>query len=219
MQSGTLLYMTLSAPSRLPIRDSNSRTPLKLFCLVSLLFTHGRLTAITSLHQRRINVPYIQPHHYALGVARRNSLLFITSRYSWHNLISLHCLSLIHLSFVRPLDSTLSHLSNYQMKRAESILVEEDTFDIAHITGNASDEIKRTAGNPSYFFTYLRPDKVKSPIFGSSIQKRLKVTEISINKKQEEESKLEARIVLEIDVTEGEWKFVGLLEFVTDPQI
>jgi len=88
------------------------------------------------------------------------------------------------------------------MKRAESILVEEDTFDIAHITGNASDEIKRTAGNPSYFFTYLRPDKVKSPIFGSSIQKRLKVTEISINKKQEEESKLEARIVLEIDVTE-----------------
>jgi acyl-coenzyme A thioesterase 13 len=88
------------------------------------------------------------------------------------------------------------------MKRAESIPVEEDTFDIAHITGNASDEIKRTAGNPAYFFTYLRSHKVKSPIFGSSILNRLKVTEISINKKQEEESKLEARIVLEIDVTE-----------------
>jgi len=89
------------------------------------------------------------------------------------------------------------------MKHSEST-VEEDTFDIAHIAGNASEEIKQTVGNPAYFFANRRPNDITSPIFGESIQKRLKVTEISIKKKEEEERKLEARMVFEIDVTEGE---------------
>ena len=99
------------------------------------------------------------------------------------------------------------------MKRAESKPAEGDTFDIAQITGNALNEIKQTAGNPGHFFANRR---FTAPIFGESIQKRLKVTEISINKKEEEERKLEARVVLEIDVTEGDWIFIGLLYFVTD---
>jgi acyl-coenzyme A thioesterase 13 len=96
------------------------------------------------------------------------------------------------------------------MKRAESISDEEDTFDAAHITGNASDEIKQTAGNLKRIFTDHRHPKASSPIFGDSIMRCLKVTEISINKQQEEGRKLEARVVLEIDVTEGEWKFNSL---------
>ena len=84
---------------------------------------------------------------------------------------------------------------------------EEDTFDIAHIAGNASDEIKQLAGNPGDFFANRSP-VITSPIFGESVQRRLKVTEISIQKKKEEERKLEARMVFEIDVTEGEWEFI-----------
>ena len=100
------------------------------------------------------------------------------------------------------------------MKPAESKPTEGDNFDIAQITGNASNETKQTAGNPGYFAT-RRSHGITPPVFAESIQKRLKVTEISINKK-EEERKLEARVVLEIDVTGGEWIFNGLLYFVAD---
>lgn len=85
---------------------------------------------------------------------------------------------------------------------------EEDIFDIARIAGNASDEIKRVTGNPGDFFAYHSPHEITSPIFGESLQKRLKVTEISIRKKEEEERKLEARMVFEVDVTEGELEFI-----------
>jgi acyl-coenzyme A thioesterase 13 len=86
--------------------------------------------------------------------------------------------------------------------------IEEDIFDIAHIAGNASDEIKQTVGNPGDFYTHRRPHEITSSIFGESIAKHLKVTEISIKKKEEEERKLEARMVFEIDVTEGEREFI-----------
>jgi len=75
-------------------------------------------------------------------------------------------------------------------------------FDISQITGNASDDIKRTICNPGYFFPGHRVENFGSPIFGDSIQKRMKVVEISLNKKVEEERKLEARVVVEVDVTE-----------------
>jgi len=98
------------------------------------------------------------------------------------------------------------------MKYSESM-----PFDISHIAGNASEEIKQTIGNPAYFFANRRPDDITSPIFGESIQRRLKVTEISIKKKEEEERKLEARMVFEMDVTEGEWEFIEwLLEMLDD---
>jgi len=71
-------------------------------------------------------------------------------------------------------------------------------IDISMITGNASDDIKRVVGHP----WGLLSGYGNSPTFGESIQKRLKVTEVSIDKKSEEERKLEARLVIELDVVE-----------------
>ena len=79
----------------------------------------------------------------------------------------------------------------------------DDAFDISHIAGNASDDLKRLIGDPGSFFASRRPGSVEGPIFAESIQKRLKCTEISINRKAEEERKLEARYVVETEVTEG----------------
>jgi len=83
----------------------------------------------------------------------------------------------------------------------------DDLFDISQITGNASDDIKRTIGNPGGFFKshgYLVENLSSSTIllFGESILKRMKVVEISLNGKPEEEKKMEARVVVELDVTE-----------------
>jgi len=70
--------------------------------------------------------------------------------------------------------------------------------DISQIAGNASDDIKRLVGHD--FFQ--KHKGVRSPVFGESIQERMKVVEISLNRKAEEEKKLEARVVVELDVTE-----------------
>ncbi|KAF8967449.1 HotDog domain-containing protein [Flammula alnicola] len=83
---------------------------------------------------------------------------------------------------------------------AHSVFDDEAILDISHIAGNAADEVKQTLGDP--VFLNRRPDGVRSPMFGESIQRRMKVTEISINKKAEEERKLEARLVIELDVAE-----------------
>jgi acyl-coenzyme A thioesterase 13 len=77
----------------------------------------------------------------------------------------------------------------------------DDSFDTSQIPGNASDDIKRIIGNPSRFFQ--RGKDVNSPTFGRSILKRMKIVEISLNRKVEEEKKMEARVVVELDVTEG----------------
>jgi acyl-coenzyme A thioesterase 13 len=74
--------------------------------------------------------------------------------------------------------------------------------DIAHISGNASEEVKRLLANPGAFFTNL-PLDLKGPIFGQSITERLVVTEISVDKKADEPKKLEGRVVCEITVEEG----------------
>lgn len=71
---------------------------------------------------------------------------------------------------------------------------------ISQIAGNASDDIKRIIGN---FFQNYKGNHVRPPVFGESIQERMKVVEISLNRKAEEEKKLEARVVVELDVTEG----------------
>ena len=82
----------------------------------------------------------------------------------------------------------------------------DDLFDISHITGNASDDIKRTIGNPGAFFQHRVENLIasSSSLFGESILKRMKVVEISLNGKAEEEKKMEARVVVELDVTEGQ---------------
>ena len=81
-----------------------------------------------------------------------------------------------------------------------------DLFDISQITGNASDDIKRAIGNPGSFFQSHRVEDLssESSAFGESILKRMKVVEISLNRKAEEEKKMEARVVVELDVSEGE---------------
>ncbi|KAF8163831.1 HotDog domain-containing protein [Crassisporium funariophilum] len=79
---------------------------------------------------------------------------------------------------------------------------DEEIFDISRITGNATDNTKRNLGDPGSFFQNRRPEEIRAPIFGESIQRRLKVTEISVNKKPEEDKKLEGRVVMELDVEE-----------------
>ncbi|KAF9480158.1 hypothetical protein BDN70DRAFT_877903 [Pholiota conissans] len=85
---------------------------------------------------------------------------------------------------------------------ANSASSDDVVFDISHIAGNASDEIKQIVGDPGGFLTGRRNPQHNGPIFGEEIQRRLKVTEISIQKKAEEERKLEARYVVEIIVEE-----------------
>jgi acyl-coenzyme A thioesterase 13 len=81
----------------------------------------------------------------------------------------------------------------------------DDLFDISQIAGNASDDMKRTIGNPGDFFQNRRVEDLSSAMFGESILKRMKMVEISLNRKAEEEKKMEARVVVELDVTEGQY--------------
>lgn len=71
-------------------------------------------------------------------------------------------------------------------------------FDISTVAGNAPDNIKLLLGNVVDLFA-----KRTLNSFGKEIELRLKVTELSITTKADEPTKLEARAVLEIDVTEG----------------
>ncbi|KAF9011743.1 hypothetical protein BDQ17DRAFT_1272058 [Cyathus striatus] len=77
-----------------------------------------------------------------------------------------------------------------------------DNVDIAHIAGNASPDVKRFLSNPGQFYQNIRSTEVKGPIFGQAIQERLRVTEVSVNRKEEEPNKLEGKVVLEITVAE-----------------
>lgn len=72
--------------------------------------------------------------------------------------------------------------------------------DVSTIAGNASDDIKTFLGDASNLFGN-RTD-FPGPIFGEAIQKRLRVTEVSVNKKAEEPKKLEGRVVLETVIEE-----------------
>lgn len=69
-------------------------------------------------------------------------------------------------------------------------------IDISKISGNASPEIKRVVGNP----VFLRRPPSPVPAFGEIISQRIQITEISIDKKQEEPRKIEARVVCELTV-------------------
>ena len=86
----------------------------------------------------------------------------------------------------------------------------DDLIDISQIMGNASDDIKRIVGNPGFAFQSIVPVEDlrlkpgSSMTFGGSIVKSLKVVEISLNRNEEEEKKMEARVVVELDVTEGQ---------------
>ena len=73
---------------------------------------------------------------------------------------------------------------------------------ILEVAGNAPDDIKLKLGNIPRFFSYGSKQQQMNT-FGKAIQLRLKLTELSIISKAEEQNKLEGRAVLEIDVAEG----------------
>ena len=62
--------------------------------------------------------------------------------------------------------------------------------DISHISGNASDDLKRVLGDLPELFGNRLTD-VPRPNFGEDIIKRMVVTKISMNKKADEPMKLE----------------------------
>ena len=70
------------------------------------------------------------------------------------------------------------------------------------ISGNASPEIKRSLGDIDALFNARFKPSV--PLFAEAIQSRLKTTEISIKQKDDEPKKLEAKVVVETVVTEGQ---------------
>lgn len=65
------------------------------------------------------------------------------------------------------------------------------------ISGNLPTEVKQAIE------TVLHKVMARSPVFGSTISKRLVVTEASIVPKAEEASRTEARVVCEVTVGEG----------------
>lgn len=77
--------------------------------------------------------------------------------------------------------------------------------DASKIGGNASIETKEALADVPLFYGIYTGSVHKGPIFAEDIHDRLRVTEISINKKAEEPNKLEGRVVQELTVEEGEY--------------
>lgn len=77
-------------------------------------------------------------------------------------------------------------------------------FDASKIAGNAPLHVKQTLGNPiKWLESVVAPEHKDANFFGKAIYERLRVTEISIDKKVDEESKLEGRVIVETVVEEG----------------
>lgn len=73
------------------------------------------------------------------------------------------------------------------------------------IKGNASDKIKEALESPVKFTSaFHKPGQIPLNTFAKAISDRMKVTEVSIEQKAAEPSKVEGKVVLELDVAEGE---------------
>lgn len=79
------------------------------------------------------------------------------------------------------------------------------------IKGNASPAVKKILSNPGAFFGWRTEKPRLHPVFCDGINRRLVVTEASVEKKREDERKKEAIVVIELDVTEGELLVVILI--------
>jgi acyl-coenzyme A thioesterase 13 len=78
------------------------------------------------------------------------------------------------------------------------------TFDTSSIAGNASPEVKAHLGNIKRYLESFLPSELKrKSLFAQSTQDKLEVLEISILPKVEEPKKLEGRVIVELDVSEG----------------
>ena len=73
----------------------------------------------------------------------------------------------------------------------------EQDFDPSTIAGNTSEDIKQA------IYSLIQFVPPESTIFAESIQKRIKPIELSVKEKADEPKKIEARVILEVDVTEG----------------
>ncbi len=74
-------------------------------------------------------------------------------------------------------------------------------LDPSQIAGNVSDKVKRSLGDiGELLHRSLQPG---TTVFGESIGRRFKVTEISVKNKLDEPRKMEARYVVEVGVTQG----------------
>ena len=89
--------------------------------------------------------------------------------------------------------------------------------DTSKIAGNVSDDLKKIVGDLGrVFYRRSLENDATGRAFGASIISRAKVTEISVLPKAEEPEKLEARVVCELDVEEGETISVLVLFFSSD---
>ena len=79
------------------------------------------------------------------------------------------------------------------------------TFDVSKVTGNAPLPVKQRLGDSRAYFGSWTDPAYKDPsyVFGRSIADRFRVTEVSVNKKVDEGSKLEGKVVLELEITKG----------------
>lgn len=77
----------------------------------------------------------------------------------------------------------------------------ENVLDISKIAGNVSDETKQLLGNVGVFLRMGLEEETTQ--FGDAIQSRLRVMDITVRKSEVEENKMEARVVMEIEVQEG----------------
>ena len=75
----------------------------------------------------------------------------------------------------------------------------DDNMDVSHVSGNASDDIKRVFNPPLAFVIAVGTEKQ----FALPIVERMVLKEISILDKAEEPLKKESRLVCELDVAEG----------------
>ncbi|KAJ3518433.1 hypothetical protein NMY22_g13680 [Coprinellus aureogranulatus] len=80
------------------------------------------------------------------------------------------------------------------------------SFDASRIAGNAPLHVKQTLGDlKACLRSIVSPEHRGRPMFATQIFERLKVTEISIERKRDEESKSEGRFVMETVVGDGAW--------------
>ena len=128
-------------------------------------------------------------------------------------LLRFDCYSTATIEAKRGRARHLSLPTNYRISIQSIMTPEKDGLDVSHVSGNAPDHIKRVLSNTAAFFANRHPDKIEGKIFVEDMQKRFKVTEVSISQKVEEPNKLEGRVVVETEVMEGTlFLFVSLAD-------
>ncbi|KAJ3499529.1 hypothetical protein NMY22_g19500 [Coprinellus aureogranulatus] len=94
--------------------------------------------------------------------------------------------------------------------RSQAAVSENLDFDISSIAGNAPLHVKQALnGLVTSLDSITPPEHRGRSMFGTEVYSRLKITEVSILKKVDEESKLEGRVVVEAIVEEDMVNILG----------